>query len=80
MGGQHDRCGSLQMKDEPRRPFEIVARACSLEDVSQISPVAFVLGAPSSSVERKLIPATSVLPGVTHEKNDFLHQAQSKLA
>lgn len=67
------------MKDEPRRPFEIVARACFLEDVSQISPVAFVLGAPSS-VERKLIPATSVLPGVTHEKNDFLHQAQSELA
>lgn len=79
MGGSTLHRGSVQMKDEPRRPFEIVARACSLEDVSQISPVAFVLGAPSS-VERKLIPATSVLPGVTHEKNDFLHQAQSELA
>lgn len=40
---------------------------CSMQDVSQISPVAFVPAAPSP-VERTLIPATSVLPGVTHGK------------
>lgn len=82
LGRNMRRCGSMAVKDEHRQPFEIVARVCSMED-SQISPVAFVLGAPSS-VERKLIPATSVCspppPRVTHEKNDFLHQAQSELA